>query len=333
LEATRVSIAVDIRLQAGAFALDAAFTTDAGTTAILGASGAGKTLLLRAIAGLHTPQGGDITLSGSSLFNSAQRTNMPARKRRVGYLFQDYALFPHLTVAQNIAFGVGKGDNRDAVARMVDLLRLHGLEDRTPPRLSGGERQRVALGRALAPHPDLLLLDEPFSALDAPTRETLVEEFFALREAIDVPTILVTHDIGEAYALAEHLVVMGNGRVLQSGPKDEVFYHPGTPDVARLVGVQNVFASQRDGRDVIVGVRATDLFVSSAGTANATLRQTIDRGVQLVGQFATDAGDQLVAVLDRTQGAEYAVGTRWHVEAREGTELVWSASPSTKLAS
>ncbi|MDA0798963.1 MAG: ATP-binding cassette domain-containing protein [Chloroflexi bacterium] len=324
-----MSVSVDIRLHTGAFSLDASFQSDAGATAILGASGAGKTLTLRAIAGLQTPLEGKILQRGVTLYNSEQRIDLPARRRNVGYLFQDYALFPHLTVAENIAFGLKgreQADQRESVSRMVDLLRLHGLEDRHPAGLSGGERQRVALGRALAPHPDLLLLDEPFSALDAPNRDSLVEEFIALREAIDVPMILVTHDIGEAYALAEHLVVMGGGRVLQSGPRAEVFHRPASPDVARLVGVQNIFNDVRGGSPVVVGVRAADMLVTSGPEPDATLNQTIDRGTQLLGRFTTDHGDQLVAELDRSRFANLMPGSRWRVEAREGTSLVWPAS-------
>jgi molybdate transport system ATP-binding protein len=330
LEATLVSLSVDIRLRAGGFSLDAAFQTGDGATAILGASGAGKTLTLRSIAGLQAPVDGKILLDGVSLFNSTERVNLPVRRRNVGYLFQDYALFPHLTVAENIAFGISrrtKAQQRESVSRMVDLLRLHGLEERRPAGLSGGERQRVALGRALAPHPDLLLLDEPFSALDAPSRESLVEEFIALREAIDVPTVLVTHDVAEAYALAEHLVIMGNGRVLQSGPKAVVFHQPVSPSVARLVGVQNIFNDVRDGRTVVVGVRASNMVVGSEGEPNATLDQTVDRGVQLLGRFTTDRGVQVVAELHRSRFADLVPGSRRRVEAREGTALVWPASP------
>ena len=325
-----MSLSVDIRLRAGGFSLNAAFQTGDGATAILGASGAGKTLTLRSIAGLQAPVDGKILLDGVSLFNSTERVDLPVRRRNIGYLFQDYALFPHLTVAENIAFGISrrtKAQQRKSVSRMVDLLRLHGLEERRPAGLSGGERQRVALGRALAPQPDLLLLDEPFSALDAPSRESLVEEFIALREAIDVPTVLVTHDVAEAYALAEHLVIMGNGRVLQSGPKAVVFHQPASPSVARLVGVQNIFNDVRDGRPVVVGVRASNMIVGSEGETNATLDQTVDRGVQLLGRFTTDRGVQVVAELHRSRFSDLVPGSRWRVEAREGTALVWPASP------
>jgi ABC-type sulfate/molybdate transport systems ATPase subunit len=329
MAATLVRLSVDIQLRAGAFALDATFATDAGATAILGASGAGKTLTLRAIAGLQEPSKGAVTLGSRTLYDSSVRVDLPARRRNVGYLFQDYALFPHLTVAENIAFGIkgqSKGNQQAAVARMVDLLRLSGLEDRRSLGLSGGERQRVALGRALAPQPDLLLLDEPFSALDAPTRDSLAEEFIALRAAIDVPTVLVTHDVAEAYALADHLVVMGDGRVLQSGPKAEVFTNPTSPEVARLVGVQNIFNGFRSGKPAMVGVRAGDMVVAPSGEPNAMLDQIVDRGLQLLGRFTTIDGTQLLAVLDRSRFTDAKPGSRWSVLAREGAEMIWPGS-------
>ncbi len=326
-----MSLSVDIRLNAGSFSLVAAFSTGASVTAVLGASGAGKTLALRAIAGLQSLINGEITQGSQTLYSSSKRIDLPARRRNIGYLFQDYALFPHLTVAENIAFGLmrePKQEQLQSIARMVNLLRLHGLEDRLPAGLSGGERQRVALGRALARCPDLLLLDEPFSALDAPTRESLVEEFIYLREAIDIPTVLVTHDVGEAYALAQHIVVMGNGRVLQSGTKDEVFHRPLSPDVARLVGVQNIFNDTRDGVPVIVGIRATDLLVESSNEPNATLTKTVDRGVQLLGMFTTSNSEYLVAEMNRAHLFNLLPGSRWRVQAREGASMVW---PITSL--
>jgi ABC-type sulfate/molybdate transport systems ATPase subunit len=330
MEEALVSLTVDIHVQAGDFLLDTAFTSQAGSTALLGASGAGKSLTLRAVAGLQAPTSGHIIQGERTLFSSEDRVDLPARRRNIGYLFQDYALFPHLTVIENIAFGLRgcpQGNQRAAVARMVDLLRLHGLEGRFPAGLSGGERQRVALGRALAPRPDLLLLDEPFSALDTPSREALIEEFTMLREAIGVPTVLVTHDIGEAYALAEHLVVMGQGRVLQSGPKREVFHHPCSPEVARLVGVQNVFNQVHGGKAVVVGVRAGDMEAVPCGTSrsdsNATPMQAVDRGVQLLGRFITTSGIHLLAELDRALASDLVPGSEWSVHAREGMSLTW----------
>jgi len=325
-----VSLTVDIRVQAGGFLLDTAFISQAASTAILGASGAGKSLTLRTIAGLQSPTSGHIIQGKRTLFSSEARVDIPARRRNIGYLFQDYALFPHLTVIENMAFGLRgcpQSDQRATMVRMVDLLHLHGLEGRLPAGLSGGERQRVALGRALAPHPGLLLLDEPFSALDSPSREALIEEFIMLREAIDIPTVLVTHDVGEAYALAEHLVVMGQGRVLQSGPKRKVFHHPCSPEVARLVGVQNIFNQGHGDKAVVVGVRAGDMEAIPCGTSrsdsNATLTQTVDRGVQLLGRFITTSGIHLLAELDRSLAPDLVLGSKWWVHARQGTSLTW----------
>ena len=342
-----MSLSVVISLKAGDFGLTVAFEAGGETTAILGPSGAGKSLTLRAIAGLVRPSTGRIALDGESLFDSKDGTDVPARRRGVGYVFQDYALFPHLTVAQNISFGLhgAKGDEkRSAVADMVDLLRLHGLEDRYPRRLSGGERQRVALGRALAPHPRLLLLDEPFSALDAPARESLTQEFLMLRERIAVPAILVTHDVAEAYALSSDLVVIERGMVLQSGPRASVSNAPLTPRVAALVGYQNLLdgiataAGTVDaggievtsvgvvpGVRVTVGLRASDLRAVPDPDGNVRLERTVDRGAQVVGWFVTDAGAKVACMLDRLPAVED--GGCWRLEALPGRAVVWPCQP------
>lgn len=325
-----MSLSVDIRLRAGTFWLDVAFKTDARDVVILGSSGAGKTLILRAIAGLQKPIDGNIRLQATQLFDSESRIDLPVRRRNIGYLFQDYALFPHLTVEQNIEFGVTrqtKAESSRSLSQMIDMMQLGTLRGRQPDGLSGGERQRVAFARALAPHPDLLLLDEPFSALDAPSRELLIEEFIELRKNIDAPCVLVTHDIAEAYALADHLVVVGNGHVLQSGSKAEVFHRPHTPEVARLVGVHNIFRNVRDGKPVLVGVRAGDIVLESDNKPNATMRQVVDRGVHLLGWLITDHGERVVAELERSHSFDFIPGSRWRINAREGTELVWPVSP------
>ena len=339
-----MSISMDVRINVGEFRLDVGWATGAGTTAVLGASGAGKTLTLRAIAGLHKPESGRVAIDGATLFDSEGRINVAARDRHVGYVFQDYALFPHLTVAENIAFGMrgaSRSERADGVGRMLDMLRLAQLADRYPAGLSGGERQRVALGRALAPQPRLLLLDEPFSALDAPTRELLTEELLALRERIDVPAVLVTHDVSEAYALSDELVLLGDQRVLQSGAKAAVFDAPSSPAAARLVGVQNVIdgiavggttieaggltvespTTLEVGEPVLVGVRASGLSATPAeDDANATLVQAIDRGARLVARLALDGGATVVAELAR--GGDVGA-RRWRVDVRPRQAMVW----------
>jgi molybdate transport system ATP-binding protein len=215
-------------------------------TVLFGPSGSGKTTVLRCLAGLERPARGFIRFGGETWFDAARGLSLPPQQRDIGYVFQEYALFPHLTVARNLGYGLGglpAGERSRRVAEMLDLLGLYGLEGRYPARLSGGERQRVALGRALVRRPRLLLLDEPLSALDAPTREQLRRELRRLLAALRVPALLVTHDRVEALALGDRVVVLDGGRVCQSGPVAEVFSRPADLTVARVVGVETVEAA------------------------------------------------------------------------------------------
>ena len=210
---------------------------------LFGASGAGKTTILRCLAGLERPTRGRIAFAGETWFDAEAGVQTPPQARAVGYLFQDYALFPHLTVAGNIAYALQDADRGEREARVRELfrlLRLEGLEDRRPDQLSGGQQQRVALARVLARRPRLLLLDEPLSALDAPTREQVRGELRGLLRGQRVPTVCVTHDWVEALALADEVAVLGGGRVLQVGSPDEVFSRPADAEVAAIVGVETV---------------------------------------------------------------------------------------------
>jgi ABC-type sulfate/molybdate transport systems ATPase subunit len=224
------------------FTLEVAFTVDHAPLGILGPSGAGKTMLLRCIAGIVRPDRGRIALDGQVFFDSELRIHTPARERRLGLLFQHYALFPHRTVAQNIAFGLPHlpPTGRDeTVAALVKRARVSGLEQRYPRELSGGEQQRVALARALAIEPKALLLDEPLSALDTHLRsqvEGLLQDTFT---SFHRPALLVTHNIEEAYRLGAQLLVLSRGRVAAFGPKEEIFRHPPSLEVARLTGCKN----------------------------------------------------------------------------------------------
>jgi len=229
----------------GGATIAAGFTLEADTapvTVLFGPSGAGKTTILRCLAGLERPDSGAIRFGNETWFDGARTVCLAPQARRIGYLFQDYALFPHLTVAQNIGFGVGgaRAERRAQVARLVDVLQLHGLEGRYPPGLSGGQQQRVALARALATQPRILLLDEPLSALDAPTREPLRRELRRVLTSCGVPTLVVTHDRVEALALGDRMLVIAAGRIRQAGPVHEVFSRPADLTVARTVGVENV---------------------------------------------------------------------------------------------
>jgi molybdate transport system permease protein len=235
----------------GGFHLEVAFRASGAPLGILGASGAGKSLTLRAIAGLERPDRGRIVLDGRVLFDSASGVDCPSRDRHVGLLFQNYALFPHLTVAQNIAFGISAlpKDERDRrVARQIAAVHLAGLEARFPAALSGGQQQRVALARALAPEPEALLLDEPFSALDAHLRGEIERE---LREALARYrglALFVGHYLEEAYRFCGELIVLANGKIAATGPKEDLFRRPSSFEVAQLTSCKN-FSRARPASD------------------------------------------------------------------------------------
>jgi molybdate transport system ATP-binding protein len=212
-------------------------------TVLFGPSGSGKTTALRCLAGLERPDGGYIRFGDETWFDSERGIFVPPQRRRIGYLFQDYALFPHLTVARNIAFGlrrIGQPERRARVEHMMNLLGLTHLENRYPMQISGGQQQRVALARAVVCQPRMLLLDEPLSALDAPTREHLRRQLRHSLVQLRMPGLVVTHDRMDALALGDHMVVIEDGRVCQSGPVQEVFSKPVDLRVARIVGVDTV---------------------------------------------------------------------------------------------
>ena len=225
------------------FTLDVRWEADQSVIGLFGPSGAGKTLTLQCLAGLIRPDAGRIVVGDRVFFDAAAGVDLPPQGRRIGYVFQGYGLFPHLTVARNIAFGL-RGRPRAARARraaeVMERLGLGGLERRYPDELSGGQRQRVALGRALAIDPALLLLDEPLSALDAPLRRALRDELGEILRAWGTAAVVVTHDFTEAYRLADRIVVYENGRVVQAAPRAELLWQPASETVAKIMGLRNV---------------------------------------------------------------------------------------------
>jgi molybdate transport system ATP-binding protein len=226
------------------FHLRADLESAAGLTVLFGPSGAGKSTLLLAVAGALRPQRGRIEVDGRVLFDSSAGVSVPVHRRRIGVVFQDALLFPHLSVVRNVTFGI-RGPDRDARARQwLDRVGAVDLASRAPADLSGGERQRVALARALAAEPAALLLDEPFSALDAHARESLGRTIVDLHRDTGVPFLHVTHDLGEAVRLGERLVVLEGGRVVQSGVPAEVAAAPATAATARVLGTENLFAAR-----------------------------------------------------------------------------------------
>lgn len=233
-----------------------------------GPSGAGKSLTLSAIAGFVTPDAGHIVAGTRRLFDAEGEINLSPQQRRIGLVKQDLALFPHLTVAQNIAYGLFRESaqaQRERVEYFLRLMNLDGFAARYPAQLSGGQQQRIALARALAPQPELLLLDEPFSALDAPTRAQLRNELLNLQRELQIPIIFVTHDLGEAYFLADRMAVIDAGKILQVDAPGEILQHPCCLQVARAVGVKNILpGTVEEYREKYCRVRVGDRLIETA---------------------------------------------------------------------
>ena len=235
---------VDLR-QDAPIPLAAEFSCAPGEVlALVGPSGSGKTTILRSIAGTYRARHGAVAINGELWFCSADNIHLPPHRRAVGMVFQNYALFPHLTAVQNVMTAMERvpRHQRQAEARhLLQMVHLGGLEERRPAALSGGQQQRVAVARALARRPQALLLDEPFSAVDKATRQRLYREIADLRRALHLPIVLVTHDLDEALMLADRMAVLHHGHTLQTGTPEEVTTKPLSPEVARLVNLRNVF--------------------------------------------------------------------------------------------
>ncbi len=298
--------------------------------ALLGPSGSGKTTLLRLVAGLEYADGGRI------LFDGRDATDIPVRQRRVGFVFQHYALFPAMTVARNIAFGmkVSRHQRRsraeiDArVRELLSLMQLDGLGDRYPSQLSGGQRQRVALARALAVDPVVLLLDEPFGALDANVRRDLRRWLREIHDELGITTLFVTHDQEEALDLADRVVILDQGRIVQQGTPRDVCRNPASPFVSKFLGDTNLLQGRARGGKVFIGdievphasatdgpvdihVRPGDIAWDEAGGIPATVLRVIDRpGGRRV--LARDESGHVVEI-DVAPGTEVSAQDRGHL--------------------
>lgn len=274
-------ISIDIRKALhsaeGPLQLQVRETIPAGElVAVYGKSGAGKTTLLRILAGLMEPEEGMITVADAIWFDAAKKRSLPPQKRGVGFVFQDYALFPNMTVRENIAFASrGKGD-RDIVEELIGLIGLHALAERKPGKLSGGQQQRVALARSLARRPTLLLLDEPFAALDLEMRLALQDELLALHKRFNLTTILVSHDIAEVVKIADRVLHLDRGAVLRSGTPHDLFVDQRVSGKFKFLG--EILSLQPGGVVTIVSVQIGNNVVKVVATADeAAAFRTGDR--------------------------------------------------------
>ncbi|MGG7144584.1 sulfate/molybdate ABC transporter ATP-binding protein [Clostridium nigeriense] len=237
-----MSLFVDIKKKLKGFYLNVSFETNGDYLGILGASGSGKSMTLKCIAGIETPDEGIIVLNGKVLFDSKNKINLKPQERNIGYLFQNYALFPNMTVEENIGIGLvtSKSEKKKKVNEMINLFDLQGLEKKYPNELSGGQQQRVALARCIIYKPDILMLDEPFSALDSYLKEKLQTEVLELLNIYEGEVLMVTHSRDEVYKFCKNIVVVEKGNSILIGNTKEIFENPKIKEVAILTGCKNI---------------------------------------------------------------------------------------------
>lgn len=260
-----MSLYVNIEKKLGAFSLKLTFSAENDTLALLGPSGCGKSLTLKCIAGIEKPDRGQIILDGVTLYDSSKRINLSPQERRVGLMFQNYALFPNMTVLQNIAAGAMREKNKslrkEKIEHILDSFGLRQFSDRLPQTLSGGQQQRVALARILVSEPKILLLDEPFSALDSHLRLTLEEEVRQVIRSFGKTVLFVSHDREEVYRMSRQIAVMEQGSIIEIGSKEQIFERPTRLQTAQLIGVENLIPYA----DHYIGIRAKDILLSESG--------------------------------------------------------------------
>ena len=240
------------------FELKVKFEAGDSTLGLLGESGSGKSMILKCISGIETPDSGKIILNKRILFDSEKKINMPIRERRVGFLFQNYALFPNMTVEENIGFGLSKKipqtEKQKKINKEIEIMQLKGLEKRYPYELSGGQQQRAALARAIAVEPEILLLDEPFSALDEHLRNHMIKQLKEDISEFNGITIFVTHNMEESYQLCRNIIILSHGRIDAYGDKEDIFNKPPTLSSAKLTGCKNISRVKRIDSNIFEAV-------------------------------------------------------------------------------
>ena len=291
-------VSVEVRKRLGRdFELDLAISLPPGITILFGASGAGKTTLLDCVAGLARPDAGRIAIAESTLFDSELGVNVPPQRRRVGYVFQDLALFPHLSVEANVEYGISSLNRQERTrlsAAILESFRIAHLRSRRPGQISGGERQRVALARALIIDPGILLLDEPLAALDAATKSKIVEDLRAWNQEHRIPVVYVTHSRDEVFALGERVMVMEKGRSIAQGTPHQVMSAPRQETVAQLAGFENIFDATVIAAHEERGAMACRLVGSNVELETPLVRADVGSVLRV----GISAGDILLASLE-----------------------------------
>lgn len=252
-----MSVCVDIKKKMGNFLLQVKFSSEAGILGLLGASGCGKSMTLKCIAGIVRPDEGRIVINGRTVFDSEKKINLPPQMRKTGYLFQNYALFPHMTVAENIAVGIScaGAEKKQRIRHQIETFYLEGLEERYPGQLSGGQQQRVALARMLASDPEIIMLDEPFSALDSHLKWQIEMETTRFLEQYKGSILFVSHSRDEIYRLCHTIAVISDGKIEEICDKNEMFAAPRTLAASKLTGCKNHSRAEKTGA---YEIRATD---------------------------------------------------------------------------
>lgn len=276
------------------FALDVDFAAPPGFTILFGASGSGKTTLLDCVAGLSTPDSGSITVGTKKFFDGQAHVSVPVPERNVGYVFQDLALFPHLTVEKNVAYGLNRSSHRERkgkVHSVLDAFRIRELVTRRPSEISGGERQRVALARSLVTDPCILLLDEPLAALDSPTKAHILDDLRDWNQQHEIPILYVTHSREEVFALGERVLVLERGRILAQGSPHEVMGAPRQETIAQLAGFENIFDATVEGAHQDRGTMTCRLGPGSVELETPLIRVQAGSGLRI----GIRAGDILLA--------------------------------------
>ncbi len=328
---------------------DASFALEPGSFfTLLGPSGCGKTTTLRCIAGLETPDEGVIAVDGNVLFDGAARVNVPVEHRAIGMVFQSYAIWPHMTVAENVAFPLtvakdrrySRAEMEDAVQRALAIVDLDGFQNRSAPRLSGGQQQRVALARAIVHEPRLLLLDEPLSNLDAQLRDEMRGELKRLQSKIGITTVYVTHDQSEALALSDRIAVLDQGRIVQIGSPQDIYFRPASPFVARFVGATNLLPARLVGSaggtgevEILEGRRIRCLVPQTIDDPSAVSVSIRPESIRLVGANMRPAGTTGNYLAGRINAVTFLGAARRIDVICDGVTLQVTTTPDMPLPS